>query len=289
MENTDFSNHGVFDFNFSAFNVKESSLFSDLSSEYERALTAECPDIYKMDQMIWTGIKALADKKDEESCKILRTFFGLSSYFIELLQLKTTPEINKLIDRYMLSFALNPILQQKILASRTEQNPSLYVDLSDEEQLRCNEFWIHISTIIRTCAPEVRALRSGLSAEFCEFIVKLDSESSIRLCHIPLSLYTLRLRCSEDIIEGNLWANESSEDVYLKNLHIDRHSLSDNELTLIDRKARQLRDAYRSLKFLQIVSNLKPERKREFSHIDYDAMLQQIPLSKIEAILNTRL
>lgn len=278
-----------FDINFNAFDVKNISLFSDLSTEYESKLTAECPDIYKMERTLWNTVKDLADTGDANSCRILRDFFGLSDYFVELLQLKSTTEISKLSDKYMLSFELNPALQRKILDNEKQENVNLYADLPDAEKLRLNAYWLQMTNIVRCCAPEVRSLRSGLSAEFCVFLAAIDTESELQLRHIPLNLYSLHLRCSENLIAGILCAKEISEERYCKAQKITPDKLESSDLAVIDRNAEKLREAYRSLKFLQITSSLHPERKTEFSRIDYDELLQQIPLSKIEAILNTKL
>ena len=285
MTDSDTSPRNLFDINFNAFDVKTASLFSDLSTEYESKLTAECPDIYKMEHTLWSTVKELADASDDNSRKILREFFGLSDYFIELLKIKSTTEIGKLSDRYMLSYALNPELQRKIL----EDDVNLYAALSDAEQLRFNAYWLQMANIVRICAPDVRSLRSGLSEEFCAFLAAIDTETELRLRNIPLNLYSLHLRCSEDLIAGILCAKEIAEELYVKERNIDPAKIDSTDLSVIDRNALRLREAYRSLKFLQITSALHPERKLEFSQIDYDEMLRQIPLSKIEAILNTQL
>ena len=275
----------TFKVDFNAFDTMEApSLFTDLSIEEERKLSDECKDVYKLEQTLWHTVKSLADYATKDSRAMLRTFFGLSESFIDLLALKSAREVYKLCDRYLLSFALNDTLQHQILNFKT-QLENIPHSTTPTEQLRGTAFWRSLCNVVRSSAAAVRPLRSGLQPDLCDFLSNLSAADELKLYGIELRLCSLKLRYSEDLAADILCAaNISRERIGAK--YDLNNAVSPTTLAVLDHETRMLRTHYRDLKFLQIVSNLDLKRKQELKNLDYDAMLRQISPRDIEKILN---
>lgn len=186
----------------------ENSVMSE-QTRYRLEGYIKCTQDHKSwESAIWDMIKNKVISTDfEQECSMLHSYFGLSWDFCEVLRGVQKSELNRIKDKFLLSFELRPETQsflikwhQDMLKTKDlkQHDPHLGQLSFETFKERCL-FWNIYDKLSKLFPLEACKLRFGFTAPFYLYLRQQSTENMFLFHYISFSELSFKLRFSEDL------------------------------------------------------------------------------------------